>query len=452
MAGHSLSLGTFQKQVLKQQLSAEMKLSFKLLQMNRIDLESYLKTEADENPFLYLEEHDSSERYIPPPRNTFGAPAPDDDWIDRVPDREQGLYQSILNQIVSSGWPDTLIQETTALVPHLDDHGFLPEFNPIDGLTQEQYVDAVRQFQRLDPPGLGARSPRESLLLQSAAIGMPMLVDQLIESHLEMLADGDTEAILKATGASEEELREAIRLLRTLSPYPVNFSNPDIAQLTRPDVVVEERNGSYVVAGNKDNQVSARIDDNYRTLTRDPNLTREQKKKLREQYRKAQNLLSFCDLRDSTLIRVAQILVRHQEEFLRQGRQALKPLALKNVAEELSLHESTISRAAQGKTMLTDRGLIPFRNFFVQSVSENREGDEVVGSAVQEAITALMEQEAHTRRNKPYTDQELVALLETQDLAVARRTVAKYRGLLNIPSRAERRKQYKLENFTRGSP
>ena len=468
MSAPGLSLNISPRLLQKQQLSLEMQLGFKLLQMSRQELEAYLEEQAETNPFLELERLDpDAAGAVAGASHTgidFSQPAlaeDQQDWLERMAGASTlGIYEALQDQIQRSGWPDVIRRELEQLLPHLDQHGFLPVQCPIAGWTQDQYDDAVLQFQRLEPAGVGARSVQESLLLQAAAEGLPELVDTLISEHLQDVAHGNIDAVMEALHCSAEELREAVVALRQLSPYPLNMDTDATATYTAPDVVVEKRSGVYEVVGALASHLRPRILNEIDALLKKPGLTKEQKSFLREQKKKAQHIMNFCDMREQTIARVARVLVNRQSAFLEHGPSRLKPLSLKEVAEELGVHESTVSRATAGKTMLTDRGLIALKDFFVQRVTAGAQDThspaghqrDLVGSAVREALKQILDHEQAERSDDPYSDQELVSELGRRGMAVARRTVAKYRDLLEIPGRPERRRAYKLKAFTAGKP
>jgi RNA polymerase sigma-54 factor len=372
---------------------------------------------------------------------------PDYDPFANIAAQDESIYQELESQIRLSGWPDAIKDEVRHLIPYLDGHGFLPEENPFLDWTDEQYEDAVLQMQRLEPIGIGARTVEESLLLQSAARGFPELVDQIVLGHLEDVASGQFGKIASRLKCTEEELRSAVQQMRSLSPYPVNIEAVGVTAYVRPDVVVVKRNGKYEVDGALPANRRPKIVETIEKLLRDPSLNAEQKKQLRAQRKKAQTLLKFCDMRDDTIIRVANILCRQQHEFLEQGPTGKKPLTLKDVAKELEVHESTISRTVAGKSVLTDRGLILMRNFFDRGMSDSQ-GSEMVGDAVRETLKEVLDLEAKERWEKPFSDEELAAELTKRGMKVARRTVAKYRGIMGIAPKGERKRQYKLREFT----
>lgn len=431
----------------RQQLSLEQQLGFKMLQMSQHELESYLLEEAQTNPFLMLDVTYTTRSFQGgvdfSVRSFEDAP----DVIGNIPDKSRSVYQDLFRQIELSGWPPTLREELVELVPWIDSHGFLPEICPIEGWIQEEYEDIVMQFQRLEPAGVGARGVVESLLLQAAAADLPTIVDELIEHHLENIARGEVESVIRKTKSDADTIREAIGMLRSLSPYALSFDAYDTVGYQAPDVVVEVRNDCYEVVGSVSTPLRPEVRDE--TFKQDSlhELDSEQKKQLTAQRRQAQSLLKYCDMREDTIVKVSKILVREQESFLRFGPAHLKPLSLRDVAVEIGVHESTISRATSGKSMLTDRGLIPMRNFFVQKVSDN-DGEDLVGDAIREEMKAIMVLEQRDHQANPFSDQCLSEMLADKGMSIARRTVAKYRGILEIPSKSERKRAYKLASFT----
>ena len=313
--------------------------------------------------------------------------------------------------------------------------------------TVEQLERALRAVQMLlEPPGIGARSPKECLLLQIDAMqaeksdgpGKPGteanwgLMRTLVEHHLEDLAQNRLPKVAQKTGVSLEQLRAAIDKLRTLSLAPgrrlIRASEPGIVA----DAFVEyDPDGDrYYAYLNERRLPNLRINQEYARLSKDRQAPKPTRDFIKTNLSNAQFLLDAIEQRKRTLLRVVQAVVDAQREYFDYGPQALRPLPMTKVAEQLGVHVATVSRAVSEKYLQTPRGVVPLRKFFTGGTT-NEDGEEVSWDAVK---AALLEVIAGEDKAKPLSDDQLVEELKKRGLEIARRTVAKYRSQLNIPT------------------
>src|ERR1700744_4686932 len=305
-------------------------------------------------------------------------------------------------------------------------------------LTEEELLGALRLVQSLDRPGLGARSLSECLELQLHA--MPVDVPgrdvalQIVQHHLERLARREQAELQKQIGCSAEELRVACALVRKLDPKPGNFYGRTEDNYVVPDVIVRQVRNKWIVNINPAVQPRARIHRMYAELFAQS--AGASRSPLAQQLQEARWLIRNAQQRFDTIQRVAECIVAHQKAFFQYGEIALKPMVLRDVAEELGLHESTISRATGNKYMATPRGIFEFKHFFPREL-----GTESGGTCSAAAVRALLKEmiPADTVRD-PLSDVSLAKMLADQGVLVARRTVAKYRHLMKVPP-AEMRRQ-----------
>ncbi|MBB5498211.1 RNA polymerase factor sigma-54 [Paraburkholderia sp. MM5384-R2] len=332
------------------------------------------------------------------------------------------------------------------IIEALDDDGYLRQSladlaDSVDlepTLTEEELLVALRLVQALDRPGLGARSLSECLALQINALPANTpgrdVARQIAEHHLERLARREQAELQKQIGCSAEELRVACALVRKLDPKPGNCYGRTEDNYVVPDVIVRQVRNKWVVSINPAVQPRARIHRMYAQLFAQS--AGASRSPLAQQLQEARWLIRNAQQRFDTIQRVAECIVAHQKAFFLYGEIALKPMVLRDVADELGLHESTISRATGNKYMATPRGIFEFKHFFPREL-----GTESGGTCSAAAVRALLkEMIAAENTHDPLSDVTLAKMLADQGVLVARRTVAKYRHLMKVPP-AELRRQ-----------
>ncbi|CAG4916645.1 RNA polymerase factor sigma-54 [Paraburkholderia gardini] len=332
------------------------------------------------------------------------------------------------------------------IIESLDDDGYLRQdladladvFDVEPELTEHELLVALRLVQSLDRPGVGARSLSECLKLQLDCMdndtpGRDAAI-QIVEHHLERLARREQAELQKQTGCSADELRIACALVRKLDPKPGNYYGNAEDNYVVPDVIVRQVRSKWVVSINPAVMPRARIHRRYAELFAQSAGT--SRSPLAQQLQEARWLIRNAQQRFDTIQRVAECIVAHQRAFFQYGEIALKPLVLRDVADELGLHESTISRATGNKYMATPRGIFEFKHFFPREL-----GTESGGTCSAAAVRALLkEMIAAENTHDPLSDVTLARMLADQGVLVARRTVAKYRHLMKLPP-AELRRQ-----------
>jgi RNA polymerase sigma-54 factor len=306
---------------------------------------------------------------------------------------------------------------------------------PCDGGTAEKALALLQSF---DPVGVGARGLSECLLIQARAANIvtPLLVE-LVTNRFPELATKPPALLARQMNVPLEELARTLDWIRKLDPKPGRRYDSSRTIYVEPDVSVVKIDEDYVVLFNDDGLPRLKVSALYRRMlqAKDGALDGEGKSYLREKMRAAQWLMKSLDQRKRTIVRVAESIVKKQRDFLEYGVAHLRPLVLRDVAEDIGMHESTVSRVVSNKWMATPRGLVPMK-FFFHSAIASAGGEEVSSLAVKNKIRALIEAEdaAH-----PLSDARLSELLSREGIRIARRTVAKYREELHIPSSSIRR-------------
>jgi RNA polymerase sigma-54 factor len=333
-----------------------------------------------------------------------------------------------------------------SIIGNLDEDGYLrtplEELASASGVSLAQATQVLKVIQGFDPVGVAARDLPECLLAQIEHLGLGgSLVEAIIRHHLPELEHKRYPAIAKALGVPVDAVLHAIKIIEGLEPKPGRpFFSSDNHPII-PDVYVFKSDGQWAVRLNDDGMPRFRINSYYRrflTGKRDP--TDTTRAFLDEKLRSAQWLIRSIDQRNKTIVRVVESIVKAQEPFFEHGIQYLKPMVLRDVAEDVSMHESTISRVTSNKYVHCTQGIFELKFFFNTSIPRSQEGlTELSSVAVREMIRKMVEQEDP---NRPLKDQEIVARLKAQNVVLARRTVAKYRMELNIPSASRRKRVY----------
>ena len=452
-------------------LTPQLQQSIRLLQLSTVELNQEIERILMENPALEREEHDEADAPAHAPavaEATAGAgesapePAPSEaDWsLDLAPPWRGGedddgertftapdsptLREHLRGQLtlLNVGERDRAFVEI--LIDALDEDGYLTQ--PLEEiaalLPPEVQVDpeelsiALHHLQNLEPAGVGARSPGECLALQlknCADDAHCKLALEIVQKHLELLAHRDYTRLKSVTGASDEALRAAQRLIQTLNPRPGAAFAEVEARYVVPDVIVRKARGNWRASLNPEAMPRLRINRLYAEIAAGARANGGAG--LSSQLQEARWLIKNVQQRFETILRVSQAIVDRQRHFLEHGEVAMRPLVLREIAETLGLHESTISRVTTQKYMATPRGTFELKYFFGSHVAT-----EAGGAASSTAIRALIKQLVAAEDAKaPLSDARISQILGEQGIVVARRTIAKYRESLQIPAVNQRK-------------
>jgi RNA polymerase sigma-54 factor len=324
----------------------------------------------------------------------------------------------------------------TEIIGNIDLEGFLKatpeEIAAATGTKISEVEEVLSKIQSLDPPGIGARDLREALLVQLERKGPEAtLAREIVRDHLDLLAKKDWKFLAKIFSASEQELKKAAALIARLDPKPGRSFYAEDAVAITPDATVSIKDGTeegLEIEIHNDFIPELRINAEYRRMMREKGLDDKTKEFLKTRLASGMDFLKAINLRGSTLQAITDEIVRAQPLFFTRGFSHLRPLRLKDIAERVNLHESTISRAIHGKYLKTPQGTIPYKSFFSQKVgAKNDEGESQ--KSILERIRALVEKEDP---RMPLSDQAIVKNLQEEEITLARRTVAKYREILKI--------------------
>lgn len=369
----------------------------------------------------------------------------DEERENTLADTGQDLHDHLLWQLNLTPMSPRDHAIAAALIDAIGEDGYLGE--TLDALRDGLYPDLIveldeieavlHRIQRFDPLGVGARSLSECLLVQlspSDTTDVVVLARRLAQEHLEPLAKLGPERLAAQLGVDTDTMHEAVQLLRSLDPRPGSAYGSAPPDYITPDAYVTRHQDTWQVRLGPGCRPRLGINRHYESLIGVAG--KSDTAYLRGQLQEARWLIKSLETRADTVLRVAQCIVRHQSGFLDYGPEAMRPLVLREVAEELELHESTISRVTTRKYLHTPRGTFEFKHFFSSSLA-TADGGSASSTAIQAMIRRLIEQE---NPRKPLSDASLVKELEREGVTVARRTVAKYREAMGLASSNERQR------------
>ena len=304
------------------------------------------------------------------------------------------------------------------------------------GCSVEAAEKARQVVMRLEPVGCAARDVKECLAVQLEADGFgDSLAIDLVKNHLEDLQPHRLQHLAKATGKNLHELNEEINKIRILDPRPGRRYSNEEPIYVAPEVYIEKVEGEYVIYFTDDGSPRLRISQTYHKLVEKDDTTKETKDFIKEKVRSAVDLLRNIEHRKQTIYRVVECIIKRQQEFLDKGVQYIKPMMLKDVAEDIGMHLSTISRVVNRKYAHTPQGVIELRRFFSEGMM-NEDGEEVSTRILKLRIKKMIEEE---NQKKPMTDDQIAKILGKEGVKLSRRTVAKYRDQMQIPGSRERK-------------
>ena len=467
--GYGLSLEQTQKLI----MTPELRQAITILQLSALELSTYVEEQLLENPLLETQEESSEikeevERTDAAPTAEEERPAEEKwevDWQDYFHDQDENRVRQERVVVEDKQRFDPLIAATPTLLEHLLEQLHVQKFSAslavaeyivgnlndngclaftLEDIARETKVslktaeEALAVVQTLDPLGVGARNLEECLRLQ-----LPLLPSYPPEfpeflKHLEDLAAGRLQRIAHALKIPISRVQELADLVRTLDPKPGrSFSGPGDVRYVVPDVVIEEIEGEFIILVNDITVPRLGINKAYRDALSHEEGT-DTRKFVEQKLNAAAWLIRSIEQRRLTLYKVANAIVKWQTEFLRSGIRYLKPLTLKDIAEEVGVHESTVSRATSHKYIQTPRGIFEFKFFFASSMGRGHNNE---SSITTEGIKlALHDIIASEDPKRPYSDQKLADLLEARNMGISRRTVAKYRDELGIAATTVRKR------------
>lgn len=428
-----------QKQMLKMVMTTELRQAIELLQLSTYELLQFVQQQAEENPFIEFVENDSYHAAYEkrPQRKTAHQEA---DPLDFVTRQEKSMHEQLLEQLTWMQLTDETYKILHYLILNINEQGFLTltleEIAAHFNLDTETAEAKRKLLFSLDPTGIGAADVKECLLIQAQAMfPEDAVLYGIIKDHLKSLAEKQWQKIAKAMGIELREVKAVFEKIQTFNPRPAAIFESARIDYVTPDIVVtfDETEQMHRVQLNDHYIPSLHFN---RAYTEELPDTKEVSQYVQGNFKKFEWLQKSIMQRRSTIIKIMEVIIRHQEAFLKDGFRSLKPLTLKDVAEEIEMHESTVSRATANKIVQTPSGTFELRHLFSTKLATSS-GDDTSQTTVKEMIRDLVGSEDKYR---PLSDQKIADLLkEEKEIVISRRTVAKYRDELQIPSSSKRK-------------
>lgn len=463
-------------------MTPQLQQAIKLLQLSRIELVDAINEELKENPLLEetpFEEEAASETVteIQAGSTTLqtqeitgeGDGREDFDWDNYLEDygpmgvtyaRENVELPSFENMLTKQGsltdhlmWQMNLSRFTEdekrvgeQIIGNLDNSGYLmatvEEIAVLEGVSIDFAENVLKKVQEFDPLGVAARDLKECLIIQVRYLGIKnCLADRIIEDHLKDLETKNYNNIAKKQKVTLNEVIDAVHIINTLDPRPGLLYNEERPQYIVPDVYVFKVGDEYRIALNEDGLPRLRVSNFYREVlsgTSDNSGDKNCKDYIKERLQSATWMIKSIQQRQKTIYKVTESLVKYQREFFDQGINYLKPMVLKDIADDVEMHESTISRVTTNKYVHTPRGIFELKYFFNSGINRTN-GDSIASESVKEQIKKIISEESP---KKPYNDSQIVAILKDSGISIARRTIAKYREMMGILPSSKRKKYF----------
>lgn len=459
-------------------LTPQLQLAIKLLQLTQIELSQLLSQELVENPLLEELEEDLEIRDVNDREATDDVVYEDletpfenllkfsvDDYFDeRSSDgrdlgyfspgvdeqlsfelfqaKKTSLHEHLLWQLMLNESREEVRRVAEILIGNIDEDGYLrvseEEMTALTGVDTDTTNKALALIHDFDPSGVGARNLKECLLLQIKALTLSgTVVEKIVANNLDDLYKRKYGRIAKLYGLTNEDVAAALKIIRGLEPHPGRIFSSDEIVYIIPDVYIFKIEGDYQITLNDDGMPRMRLNNKYRKLLQQKELlSKEDRSFLREKMKSAIELIKSLEQRNKTIYRVSESVLNFQREFFDKGVRYLKPLTLKDVAADIKMHESTISRVTSSKFLACSHGTFSFKYFFSSSIQSVT--GEVSSTSVKDLIKKIITGEDS---NKPLSDKAVVDKLMDFDIKIARRTVAKYREDLKIPQQSRRKKE-----------
>jgi RNA polymerase sigma-54 factor len=460
-------------------MTPQLQMAIKLLQLSRLELMEQINQELEENPALEeVQEttvkdlnNEQNEPEPPPSTNaevTISEKINDDiDWSNYIDEynspgkinfesegkdtpkyeafisHKESLADHLLWQLLMNSPSPEEKTIGSIIIGNLNRDGYLDlsleELAHLSDATVDEVDDVLFLMQTFDPIGVCARDLGECLLLQAKHFGLNnTLITDIITNHIKDLENKNYKAICKSLKVSIEEVISAVNIIRGLEPKPGRQFSDEDPQYITPDIFVYKAEDEFVIVINDDGMPKLKVNSFYKkAISHDENVTGKAKDYIQDKLRSAAWLIRSIHQRQKTIYRVMESILKFQHEFFEKGITHLKPMVLRDVAEDIGMHESTISRVTTNKYAYTPQGIFELKYFFNSSIKRVH-GEAIASASVQEKIRQMIENEDS---RKPYSDSKMAEMLKNENINIARRTVAKYREMLGVLS-SNKRKQF----------
>ncbi|MGM9535404.1 MAG: RNA polymerase factor sigma-54, partial [Intestinibacter sp.] len=400
----------------------------------------------EENPIIEIDTNDNDrkvdwekyirnmQKYTYKDKNEFAYNVDNEVDFENMVRSTQNLYDYLKNQIRYYRIDKTKRKICEYIIDSLDENGYLNKQD--EKLIMEKlkidkntYDKCKAYVQSLEPNGVGGTTLEECLSIQLRNLNIKdSLLDQIIKEDLDNIANKKIKLICKKYNINQEQYKNYIEIIKHLEPKPGKIYNIEDTQYIKPDVIIRKINGSFIVVGNDKNDISININSFYQSILNQEDADKDTKRFIKERLDSALSLIKNIENRKSTTIKIAKSILKRQEEFFEKGEKYIKPMKMQEVADELNLHQSTISRGVNGKYMLTPFGMFEFKYFFSKGL-ETQGTENTSAISIKNFIKDIIKKE---NKAKPLSDEKIKQLLNKNGVNISRRTVAKYREELEI--------------------
>ena len=429
-----------QKQSLNLVMTTELRQAIELLQYSTHDLLDFLKEQELENPLIELVEKERLDNYSSSGSKKIRSSDDYIDPLDFVANAEKNISDHLLEQVKWQDYSPEMKKKIDYLILNLDENGYLTIENKTIAkqlsIREEEIDLLLEELQKFEPVGVGARDLTDCLLIQlKHYYPNELVIQKVVEKHLTRLANKQWKEIAKEEGFSLEEINHAFEIIRTLDPKPAAIMSTNQTEYITPDIIVEinDETGDFEVSLNDyyvpDVTFNRAYSDNAPS-------DKQMSDYIQNQYKNYQWIRNSIEQRRNTIIKIMEVLIQRQADFFKGGLKALNPLTLKEVAETIDMHESTVSRATSNKILQTPQGSFELRLLFSTKLTTSN-GEDTSQTKVKSLLENMIEKED---KYKPLSDQKLSdKFKEEKKIKISRRTIAKYRDELNIPSSSKRK-------------
>ena len=481
-------------------MTPQLQQAIKLLQLSNLELTQHLQEQVDENPFLELQEQKDSENAADSPQEssennkldvatsdahvelssmnesaalaedptahsdfdnrfdasvvdaprTSSATAPFDGDFDAISNvsSQDGFYPNLFKQLNLTIEDPRQRLIAGHFVNALEPTGWIgmnvAEIAAASGSREDEAEAVLEQLQTFEPTGLFARDLADCLRLQLVEQGLFSDAFGILLENLALLGRGEIKRLARLIDGTAEDVMEMLKIIRTMNPKPGEFLGIDHLEMPSPDVIVRRRADGWAVELHRSTLPAVMINEDYADMLEKRRLDEDAKNYSAGALNNARWLKRAVEQRNSTTLKISAEIIRQQTDFLEKGLDYLKPLSLRDVAQAVGMHESTVSRVTTGLLIATPRGGMPLKSFFSVNIASRDAENDTSAAAVRNMVKRLISQE---QPGKPLSDEAISKMISDQGIDLARRTVAKYRAMLNIPSSSQRRMQARLANI-----
>ncbi|MDU0459848.1 MAG: RNA polymerase factor sigma-54 [Geobacteraceae bacterium] len=463
-------------------MTPQLQQAIKLLQLTRLELQDLVRQELEENPLLEettetedISEPDvleTAELEIEPSENSVEFHEVETgeetlrDWdsyldgynyssgeqysgdddrpsFENLLTRQGTLIDHLLWQLHMGQYSEMDVRVGEVIIGNIDESGYLraslPEIAAASNASEDDVLDVLECIQEFDPPGVAARDLRECLLIQARFMGMKgSVVEGILLNHINDLEKRNYKQIARALKVDISQVLIASKIIGGFDPRPGSSFNSDEVHYISPDIFVHKVGDDYVVMLNEEGLPNLKVSTQYTEIRGTGSIDTQAEEYISGKVRSAQWLIKSIQQRQRTIYKVAKSIIRFQREYFDRGIEYLRPLVLRDIAEDIGMHESTISRVTTNKYMQTPQGLYELKYFFNSGLSTS-EGEFLASESVKNRIKEIIEKEDP---KKPLSDQKIAELLSGQTVNIARRTVTKYREMLKFGSSSERKRHF----------